>query len=112
MLGSVPITFDKPLPLPDAIHAKLCELTGLKVNFSLIHPFYGEFEHEEFRNPVEFAIKERTVWIYLLPGSLSYLEWSLIATLVEMGGDYRGDSIPKWARLKWKDRKWWQFIPR
>ena len=112
MINVIDITFLESVPPPEAIQMQISDLTGLAIEMRRNSESSGVFMHREFKKPCEFKILEQSVTLDLPVGQWSYLDWLTIAALINLGGRYEGESLPQFTKIKWRDRKLWQFLPR
>jgi hypothetical protein len=101
------VTFPGEAPTIPAILAGLRQRTGLDVEWT------GQaFRHAEFRDELELERAPGELRILAPLARRSYLYWTLVATLVELGGRHAGAPPPAFATQRWRDRRWWQRWPR
>lgn len=114
MVNVIGIDFDGNLPTAVQIREKVEEVSGLKIEMSLVAPTAGTFGNGEFRFPCVFRILEKQVTLDLSVTRWSYLDWAVIKALVDLGGKWAGKPlpVPDYVSKPWAQRKWWQFLPR
>jgi hypothetical protein len=104
----VEIFFPNGTPDPKLIWRRICDRTGLDIELTLS----DEGEEGDFSSPVfilacDFEMQDRAILV-LMPRS-SYLEWSVIAALIDLGGIFN-EEVPGFVNTKWVDRKWWWYF--
>jgi len=97
---------------------KLSQPLGIRTGLSIEHEiefFANEnyeihcFSSKELKNDVILIIDAEEIILTVTNPNRVYLECALVALLEDIGCKSDRPS-PSWARIKWKDRKWWQFF--
>src|SRR4051812_15413626 len=111
MLLETPVRFPGALPSLEALQQRVSERTGLAIELQRGTHGNAELFHSEFPSACDLLVGPDRISLLHGP-SMSYLEYATLASLVDLGGEYTGEKLPKFVNTKWHDRKWWQFFPR
>lgn len=106
----------KDMPDSEVLRSKVSERSGLNVELYSLgianDTEWYSLSHRDFWDPVQFHSDNSNVMCLELESTrLSYLDWIAIAALVDLGGQYKG-KLPWFVDLKWRERKWWHFLPK
>lgn len=121
------ITFATTLPTPAQLHTRVVQVTGLAVILEYLdeegvlsveapstspdEEAWITLHHRTLRTPCTCIWKQGMIWLLHEYNPVGYLEWVTTAALIDLGGQC-SVTLPWYARLPWRERKWWQRIPR
>ena len=121
------VIFAHTFPKPAQLHDRVSALTGLAITIiywpddSPSGPADGgvlaqatdwiTFQHPRLKTPCEVIFVDPIIFLRREQLTPRYLEWVTIAALIDLGGQC-SVTLPWYARLPWRERKWWQRIPR
>src|SRR5512143_3183379 len=103
------IEFPTGAPSVDLVATRLESRTGLKIRRTVDAEHNVALSGDGFSQPCDLKFSANAVTVYLST-RVTYLDWCLLATLIDLGGQYKG-KLPRWVNTKWADRKWWQMLP-
>jgi hypothetical protein len=104
------ISFPNGLPNPEQMWVKLRQRTGLHIELDLSDEGdWCVFSSSEFILPCELNRADGDTKIHVVLPRFSYLEWCVIAILIDLGGIFDGE-VPEFVNVKWENRKWWWYF--
>lgn len=112
MLFKFSVSFPQGAPTLEALRRQASDRSGLDVELQPGEGGEAELTHPEFKRPCELMVDPDAIAVMMDGGGWSYLHYITLAALIDLGGQYKGKKLPKFIDTKWKDRKWWQFLPR
>ena len=110
MLSMKPIKFKKEKPEHEEIVKEIEKLSGLNIiAFNCEDGILLEVKEDESFRSVIYEPFDNEIIIYSFNEKNHYLKCVAIAALYNLGGE-KDYELPKWAWMKWEDKKWWQCI--
>lgn len=124
-MASYEFRFTGPPPSQELVARRLQERTGLELRWeqfggpermkSRLVESCWSVSHPSLKTTVEVRFSDQIVSADVLLGlfGTGYLFWCVAAVLAELGGSNGVEKrLPRYASVRWPDKRWWQWIPR